>query len=284
MRQYAKAVNNPETTEQFLEQWAVRLTEGLLASRRLAKGYRVNSSPYELGGRIAIAGKTERDIQAGLQRVDALVHTVFRTYELLEMILLRLPMRDLLLATQVNKTFQGIIERSDPIQRALYMKPDIADLPSGGNFEFNDLLWGSSSPHDGPWYGGGAETHYPSTLVLDYWHEQHYFERAPPLEICDGFGSAGSWQKMYLTRPTAKMVEISLWPIGDGATHAGDVFINYHQATMGVIQDTLRKMYSQTVASDQWREFMDDTATCGCDSCEEVEAAKRAAQGSETSP
>lgn len=48
---------------------------------------------------------------------------VLQTAELLEAILLELPMVDLLLAQAVCKTWQDIIQRSTPIQRALFLAP-----------------------------------------------------------------------------------------------------------------------------------------------------------------
>jgi len=48
---------------------------------------------------------------------------VFETYELLELILLHLPLVDRLLAERVSKTFQSILKRSKKIRQALYREP-----------------------------------------------------------------------------------------------------------------------------------------------------------------
>jgi hypothetical protein len=48
---------------------------------------------------------------------------VFDIYELLEAILLYLPMRDILLAQRVNRRWRATIESSKPLQRALYFLP-----------------------------------------------------------------------------------------------------------------------------------------------------------------
>ena len=50
--------------------------------------------------------------------------------EVLEMILLHLPMRDLLLSQRVSKQFKGVIEGSKGLQQALFFSPD---PPEGGN-------------------------------------------------------------------------------------------------------------------------------------------------------
>lgn len=48
---------------------------------------------------------------------------VFETYELLEDILLRLPLRQLLLAQKVNKKFHTLVHDSPRIKRALFLEP-----------------------------------------------------------------------------------------------------------------------------------------------------------------
>jgi hypothetical protein len=48
--------------------------------------------------------------------------------ELVEIILLHLPVRDLLLAQRVSTTFKAVIDKSQPIQRALFLLPE--NVPS----------------------------------------------------------------------------------------------------------------------------------------------------------
>lgn len=48
---------------------------------------------------------------------------VLETHELLEDILLRLPLRQLLLAQRVNKQFHAVIQDSLKINQALFLKP-----------------------------------------------------------------------------------------------------------------------------------------------------------------
>lgn len=49
--------------------------------------------------------------------------SVLDNYELLENILLHLPVLDLLLAERVSKTFQGLIAQSEEIRQALFLVP-----------------------------------------------------------------------------------------------------------------------------------------------------------------
>ncbi|KAK5697271.1 hypothetical protein LTR97_007407 [Elasticomyces elasticus] len=268
----------PKTAEEALERYAARLAEDLLASRHLVKTYQPRLYQRR---KLPITGSITHSFLEKLQRVDALAHKVFSTYELLEMILLQLPMRDLLFACGVSKTFQDIINRSEPIQQALFMKPDTTKLLDGESVAVNDLLWFDHMPKYGPWRIDGAELSGSTEVCLGHWLGVHYFRRAKPIEKCEGYGASGSWENMYLTRPVTDEVLLYLWPVGDETESAGGVSLHGAQATMGAIRDSVRRMYSETIASDQWREYMDDTATCGCYSCEKLERAKRIASGEE---
>ncbi|KAK5746355.1 hypothetical protein LTR17_000735 [Elasticomyces elasticus] len=235
----------PKTPEEALERYAARHAEDLLASRHLVKTYQPRLYQRR---KLPITGSITHSVMERLQRVDALAHTVFNTYELLEMILLHLPLRDLLFACGASKTFHDIINRSEPIQQALFMKPDTTKLLDGESVTVNDLLWFDHMPKYGPWRIDGAELSGSTEVCLGHWLGVHYFRRAKPIEKREGYGASGSWEKMYLTRP---------------------------------VTDEVLLMYSETIASDQWREYMDDTATCGCHSCETLERAKRIASGEE---
>lgn len=49
-------------------------------------------------------------------------NTVLDNYELLERVLLHLPLRTLLLAQRVNKSWSYVVHRSQNIQRALFLR------------------------------------------------------------------------------------------------------------------------------------------------------------------
>jgi len=61
------------------------------------------------------------------------------TFELLEDIILYLPLRQILLSQRVNRAFSNVIKGSKPIQRALFLAPHndqtIKCYPKPGTFE-----------------------------------------------------------------------------------------------------------------------------------------------------
>lgn len=52
---------------------------------------------------------------------------VLNNYELLERLLLHLPLRDLLLAKRIKRACADVIERSEAIRRALFLLPTSND-------------------------------------------------------------------------------------------------------------------------------------------------------------
>lgn len=64
---------------------------------------------------------------------------VLSVYELLELILLELPERDLLLAQRVCSSFKSVIEKSEPIQQRLFFRPQLQS-PGEQVPRINDLL------------------------------------------------------------------------------------------------------------------------------------------------
>lgn len=142
---------------------------------------------------------------------------VFETVELLEQILLHLPMKDLLLKSRVCKHWQNAIIGSLCIQRALFMKPE----PTGCvmRFRLPDTL--NKISEDDPirfWYGqkGGhdfqlaylnpllvEQKEHPEYQVLLDRAEEGMIEKftALPIKNCIDIKSCGSWQRMYLTQP-----------------------------------------------------------------------------------
>ena len=64
---------------------------------------------------------------------------VAHIYELLELILLELPVRDLLFAQLVCRSFKATIDQSEPIQERLFFRPQIKSAARDGT-RVNDLL------------------------------------------------------------------------------------------------------------------------------------------------
>lgn len=65
------------------------------------------------------------------------VAKVFTTVEMLEAVLLELPMKDLLRAQQVRKHWKQVMTGSIAIQRALFMRPGIAAEAAVDSFRFS---------------------------------------------------------------------------------------------------------------------------------------------------
>ncbi|KAK5681768.1 hypothetical protein LTS10_006301 [Elasticomyces elasticus] len=123
--------------------------------------------------------------------------------ELLESILLGLPMRDLLLAQRVSKTFQQVIVSSPHIQRALFFAPGKAadvnllltqDMHNHlGNCVANPLLFRHTSP-----------CRWTRDLILRLDAEQLY----------DSVEVQPSFMRMLLMQPPLP-TEIVYWAVGE---------------------------------------------------------------------
>ncbi|KAI7234311.1 hypothetical protein KC330_g4906 [Hortaea werneckii] len=142
--------------------------------------------------------------------------------ELLEHILLQLPMRDLLLAQRVSRRFKAVIDSSDKIQQALFFKPAV--LPSTNVPRINPLLSDytnyrkipmayidrpkvitftndPSLPFVAPAIfkavenPEGEEGHF---IVMAFEHMQRNFPD-PMMKLTPGKYAYGSWRRMYLS-------------------------------------------------------------------------------------
>lgn len=111
--------------------------------------------------------------------------SVFAIYEVLEGILLHLPMRDLLNLQRVNKTFQHVIERSVPLQQSLYLLPNPTSCERGEGFgKVNTLALGYLEATD----TNGSITNNCLTLSV-------------PLATVDHVPAHGSWRTMLALQP-----------------------------------------------------------------------------------
>lgn len=61
-------------------------------------------------------------------KLRALIERVLCTTELLEMILLHLPLKDLLLAQRVSTKWRAIINDSPDLQKALFFRPAVSEV------------------------------------------------------------------------------------------------------------------------------------------------------------
>ncbi|KAK5718984.1 hypothetical protein LTR17_015491 [Elasticomyces elasticus] len=268
----------PSTPEELLERHAAALAGDLLASRALARRYRSIQRP--------IMGVISQAAVGPLQRFDALANAVFTTYELLEMILLHLPMRGLLLASGVNKAFHDLINRSQAIQRALCMQAGKLQATEDDPVPDWNVMLCDNSLQLGPWSYREDEPcmpacNYPGKgeLEIFYFLDDHHFSRAQPLPPADSpkaeFIEAGSWQKMYLTWNTYQSVGVTLFHQGEETPWSHHVFDD-GQVTMGELQETMRTMFNSTIASDRWPEYVDHGHACAARGCSPCIAAEEA--------
>ncbi|KAK5746935.1 hypothetical protein LTR17_000566 [Elasticomyces elasticus] len=159
------------------------------------------------------------------------------TYELLEMILLRLPVDTLLLSQRVNKQFQSTIANSKPLQQKLFFAP----LPTSAVYReprvnpmFSRLSLCAALPlyyctqkrrlryHDAPsrlgllpeelelgqWFAKGVPVDFIWSLYVQSKEMGCFTKSASELK--------GSWRKMLLTRPACEGV---IWIRGSKGHH-----------------------------------------------------------------
>ena len=114
---------------------------------------------------------------------------VFAVPELLETILLRLPVRDLLLSQRVNRTWHNITKTSPHLQRKLFYKAEICDPASTNDFVWNPLLKLALTT------SGGLSSSKTETKI-----------------------TKTSWNEMFLTQPATSEVRVEL-----------PLYIDYHE-------------------------------------------------------
>ncbi|KAF1348857.1 hypothetical protein BDV97DRAFT_370088 [Delphinella strobiligena] len=154
---------------------------------------------------------------------------VFETAEMLEQILLHLPMKDLLLASRVCGGWQDTIISSLQIQRALFMKPEpvscvmrfrppdrLNKIPENDSTRFWET---QKAGHD-------FRLAYPNPLLvkgpISVWSNllsragTYYSEDISTLPVKNFMKSksGGSWQRMYLTQPPESSVKHRLASVG----------------------------------------------------------------------
>lgn len=139
------------------------------------------------------------------------VDQIFAIHELLEMILLQLPERDLLLSQRVNTTWRNVTKTSPHLQRKLWYKVDLCDLASIYDLKWNPLK-------------SNLSKYARITLVKT--------------EIDTGEKTKASWNDMILTRPAVRGIYVDLFKEDFGldvAKQAG-IVENQNGVTMGDIR------------------------------------------------
>ena len=110
---------------------------------------------------------------------------VFTIPELLEMILLRLPERDLLLSQRVKTTWRNITNTSPHLQRKLFYKADVCDPALISDVVWNPLL-------------RSALTKNATSSVLKERGIESTYESV----------KASSWNDMFLTQPAVSKIYV----------------------------------------------------------------------------
>ena len=156
--------------------------------------------------------------------------------ELLEVVLLHLPIRDLLLAQRVSRCFKALIDRSQTIQGRLFFLPE--SEPPGlreTDVRINPLLVDEKSFIGIPLYRNKDTPPRPVFVMGSQWNSRKVRVASCELEtvkdrsngrsICQaqikmarlpgticydcpnkvGKSTSGSWRKMYLTQPPVKI-------------------------------------------------------------------------------
>ncbi|KAK3633383.1 hypothetical protein LTR56_015797 [Elasticomyces elasticus] len=206
-----------------------------------------------------------QSIMDELERFGALANALFTTYELLEIVLLHLPIHDLLKARVVDKTFLAVIGRSQELQRLLYLRTDTAQGPSHELPILNKTFNSRTRPQLGPWrllkYGYRSVGDGIYDLALYYDLNDDTYSRSKALALCDGITNPGLWQNMYLTRPVCRSIEVVLRHRNSPQPVVARTIILDAEVTMDDVQSALQVMYNQTVASANWRDHIDHTHT-----------------------
>ncbi|KAK5120100.1 hypothetical protein LTR85_006581 [Meristemomyces frigidus] len=156
----------------------------------------------------------------------AATQQVLDTYELLENILLRLPLRQLLLAQRVNTGFRDLIWRSSKINRTLFFTPNTAETvdwypPEGGGntirpilnpflpvYETSKLTAVTRSAFRGFQRGIDYDDNGSSTVVYG---PQHLAFSTPPRRFfCDYWDRGCQW-RAYVDREVTRTHLLSRW-------------------------------------------------------------------------
>ncbi|KAK4896649.1 hypothetical protein LTR27_005569 [Elasticomyces elasticus] len=200
-----------------------------------------------------------------LERSDILANALFTTYELLEMVLLHLPIHDLLNARAVDRTFLAVIGRSRKLQRLLYLRTDTAQEELSHELPVLNKTFNRTRPQLGPWtllrYGYKSVGDGIYDLALYYDLNDDAYSRSKALALCDGITNPGLWQNMYLTRPVCRSIEVVLRHRNSPQPVVARTIILDEEVTMDDVQSALQVMYNETVASANWRDHIDHTHT-----------------------
>ncbi|KAK3702054.1 hypothetical protein LTR37_015168 [Vermiconidia calcicola] len=250
------------------ETYACALASDLLDSRSCTANFQQSQRTH--GHKDWCSTRLER-ITARLKRFDAVARRVFETYELLEMILLYLPVRTLLLVQRVNRIFKAVTERSLSLRRALFLVPGAqsrGDLPLHHETTANHWIREEDIPNTGPWkFIYLRELRYLDdplgpryNLEFAYLLSDDFCSRFKPLAQIHAPFAHGSWRNMLPTLPSYDGVYAELYCSQEKRSLAR-ALVGTGAVTMGQVQEMLGKLYTKTLASDDWRNYVDGFTT-----------------------
>jgi hypothetical protein len=230
-------------------------------------------------------------LDAKLNAVDAAAMAVLESYELLEMILLELPLKDMLLAQRTSKTFQSLTKKSLPIRGALFLEPGqvqaLAPRAILQQLNCNPLLarllrlrfnpadvFLCASPVTGPesvtpwrlpWrlenVSWSPFSPSPHTITMKFKLNDNVNKQAKRVHA---FDTNGSWRDLRLFQPACAQLRVEL--LTRFPRVCGSLRFERCDVTMGEIVDALSQIYNSTVASPSWTHYGHDYGT-GRDVC-----------------
>lgn len=197
-------------------------------------------------------------VRQRLATFDDLAASVFGTYEIVEMILLHTWTTTMVAMQRVSKTFNTIITTSRSIRRALFLEPPAGPCEPVVNRMF------ANNPRKlqlGPWRMLYHRPHvHPERpgheLVLHCELDDDFCSRAKPLDDISRGVRMQAWRNMVFSQPLCDRVQIKLQR-KKGRLLIQTLDFDRGDVTMGEAQDSLREAFNATVASEDWRDYVD---------------------------
>ena len=195
-------------------------------------------------------------------------NAVFNTHELLERILLELPIIDTLRLRRMNRAWRHIVNTRPALQRKLYYRPtptkhDATCVPRRA--DINPLLKTShpiwSTTKSDPWHLRSItrtavvdenNTFQLPAIELDFTLNDIYCRRYDHISSYGNRATRGSWRRVLITQTPSARIMARL------SNHRSDryKYINTQwfpaSSTLGEVCDWLEKTYMETVGAEEW--------------------------------
>lgn len=188
------------------------------------------------------AATTKRNRKSA-KKSFAAAHAVINTPEPLENILVRLPMKRLLLNQRVNKQFKATIDGSNKLQQALFFQRSVPDGTSFGKNGVNELL----NNADFQWLGRRGRTQTLGVRFIFVGEKNHSTREATNSYMFElSFDNLSrrpkdrgeSWRKMYLMQAPRKCWKVVVSVSERGFFHQTEDVIADGDKPLGEVFDT----------------------------------------------